>query len=144
MEGQIRDFDLRLETPAEFAVAVFGKEVDAGWLNDVIPHPLTVTGTRAWEKKADVLKEKWILVSLGTHEEPCGYWPGRKKWKSVTGQEANPDYAPDADANTTGTDDQETVEVTLEESFGTEFGGQLQSVGESFPPLPEDLQRPPA
>ena len=32
----------------------------------------------------------------------------------------------------------------LEESFGTEFGGQLQSVGESFPPLPEDLQRPPA
>ena len=32
----------------------------------------------------------------------------------------------------------------LEESFGSEFGGQLQSVGESFPPLPEDLQRPPA
>ena len=26
--------------------------------------------------------------------------------------------------------------------FGAEFGGQLQSVGEKFPPLPEDLQRP--
>ena len=32
----------------------------------------------------------------------------------------------------------------LEESFAQEFGGQLQSVGEKFPPLPEDLQRPPA
>jgi NAD(P)-dependent dehydrogenase (short-subunit alcohol dehydrogenase family) len=32
----------------------------------------------------------------------------------------------------------------LEESFGQEFAGQLQSVGEKFPPLPEDLQRPPA
>jgi 3-oxoacyl-[acyl-carrier protein] reductase len=32
----------------------------------------------------------------------------------------------------------------LEESFPQEFGGQLQSVGEKFPPLPEDLQRPPA
>lgn len=32
----------------------------------------------------------------------------------------------------------------LEESFTTEFGDQLQSVGEKFPPLPEDLQRPPA
>ena len=33
---------------------------------------------------------------------------------------------------------------SLEESFAEEFGGQLQSVGEKFPPLPEDLQRPPA
>ena len=32
----------------------------------------------------------------------------------------------------------------LEESFASEFGGQLQTVGEKFPPLPEDLQRPPA
>ena len=32
----------------------------------------------------------------------------------------------------------------LEESFPQEFGEQLQSVGEKFPPLPEDLQRPPA
>ncbi|HWI31979.1 MAG TPA: SDR family NAD(P)-dependent oxidoreductase [Microbacterium sp.] len=30
----------------------------------------------------------------------------------------------------------------LDAGFGTEFGGRLQSVGESFPPLPEDLQRP--
>ena len=30
----------------------------------------------------------------------------------------------------------------LAESFGAEFGGELQSVGESFPPLPDDLQRP--
>ena len=32
----------------------------------------------------------------------------------------------------------------LEESFPQEFGERLQSVGEKFPPLPEDLQRPPA
>ena len=30
----------------------------------------------------------------------------------------------------------------LDADFGAEFGGGLQSVGESFPPLPEDLQRP--
>ncbi len=30
----------------------------------------------------------------------------------------------------------------LEADFPAEFGGQLQSVGEKFPPLPEDLQRP--
>ncbi|MGC5171719.1 SDR family oxidoreductase [Microbacterium sp. DT81.1] len=30
----------------------------------------------------------------------------------------------------------------LEADFAGEFGGSLQSVGESFPPLPEDLQRP--
>ena len=30
----------------------------------------------------------------------------------------------------------------LAAGFGDEFGGQLQSVGEDFPPLPEDLQRP--
>lgn len=33
---------------------------------------------------------------------------------------------------------------SLAESFDEEFGGSLQSVGENFPPLPEDLQRPPA
>ena len=30
----------------------------------------------------------------------------------------------------------------LEKSFEAEFGGRLQSVGESFPPLPGELQRP--
>lgn len=30
----------------------------------------------------------------------------------------------------------------MTESFQAEFGGQLQSVGESFPPLPDELQRP--
>ena len=30
----------------------------------------------------------------------------------------------------------------LDADFAAEFGGRLQSVGESFPPLPEDLQRP--
>jgi NAD(P)-dependent dehydrogenase (short-subunit alcohol dehydrogenase family) len=29
----------------------------------------------------------------------------------------------------------------LAEGFGAEFGGHLQSVGEKFPPLPEELQR---
>ncbi len=32
----------------------------------------------------------------------------------------------------------------LADDFGAEFGGHLQSVGEKFPPLPEDLQRPAA
>jgi len=32
----------------------------------------------------------------------------------------------------------------LQESFASEFGSALQTVGESFPPLPEELQRPAA
>lgn len=32
----------------------------------------------------------------------------------------------------------------LDASFASTFGESLQSVGETFPPLPEDLQRPPA
>src|SRR5215207_9367169 len=32
----------------------------------------------------------------------------------------------------------------LEAGFADEFGGALQSVGETFPPLPDELQRPPA
>ncbi|MEO5533900.1 MAG: SDR family NAD(P)-dependent oxidoreductase [Pseudolysinimonas sp.] len=32
----------------------------------------------------------------------------------------------------------------LEESFGELFGGRLQSVGEAFPPLPDELRRDPA
>ena len=122
MEGQIRDLRIKLKSPGEFAVAVFGKDPDRGWLEEVNPHPLTVTGTRVWEKKADEFDKRLLLYSAGTHEEPCGYWPGRKKWKSVTGDEVNPDYKPGADDNDTGTDDAETIEVTTEESFGTVTG----------------------
>lgn len=129
MEGQIRELTIKLANPAEFAVAVWGQEPDVGWLNETIPHPLTISGTKAWETKQAVLSDRLLLWSAGTHSEPCGYWPGRKKWKSVTGEEANPDYNPTADSNTTGTDDQETVTVTTSESFGTVTGKHVDAAG---------------
>ena len=129
MEGQIRDLHIKLKNPGEFAVAVFGQDPDRGWLEQINPHPLTVTGTRVWEKKADEFKKRLILFSAGTHEEPGGYFPGRKKWKSVTGEEVNPDYAPGADDNDTGTDDAETIEVTTQESFGTVTGEFYDEAG---------------
>lgn len=136
MEGQIRKMRVQLDTPAEFAVAVFGKKVDAGWLDDIIPNPLTVTGTRDWEKKEDQLDDKWMLFSYGTHDEPAGYWPGRKTWKSITGEEANPDYDPGTDENETGTDDDETITVTTSESTGTLTGKFVDAAG--FPYFAED------
>lgn len=129
MEGQIHELKIQLATPAEFAVAVFGKEPDLGWLTDLNPHPLTVSGTKKWETEHNALEDNWILYSAGTHDEPCGYFPGRKKWKSVTGQETNPNYAPGADDNDTGTDDQETIEVTTQESFGTLTGKHADEDG---------------
>lgn len=129
MEGQIHKLKIVLDTPAEFAVAVWGEDPDVGWLNENMPHPLTVSGTKAWETKGDALDDRLLLYSAGTHDEPCGYFPGRKKWKSVTGEEANPDYAPAADDNDTGTDDQETVEVTTQESYGTLTGKFVDEAG---------------
>lgn len=129
MEGQIHKIKIALSTPAECAVAVFGKEPDIGWLNGLIANPLTVAGTKKWETERNALEDNWILYSAGTHDEPGGYWPGRKKWRSVTGEEANPDYDPTADSNDTDTDDDETIEVTTEESFGTLTGKHVDDAG---------------
>ena len=97
---------------------MFGRSITADRLNNLIPRPLTDAGTKMWQSKDDELKERWILVSDGTRDEPCGYSPGRKRWESTTGEEENPDYRPDADENSTGTDDDEFITVTSEESFG--------------------------
>lgn len=77
-EGTISRLRIILDTPAEFAVAVFGKAVDRGFLDNMVAKPLTRYGTRQWEKKADVLEDAGLLFSAGTKDEPCGYWPGRK------------------------------------------------------------------
>lgn len=78
MEGQIRELKIQLADPAEFVVAVFGREFDKGWLEDLIPAPLTPAGTEAWESKHDALDDNLFLISIGTNDEPCGYWPKRK------------------------------------------------------------------
>jgi peptidoglycan hydrolase-like protein with peptidoglycan-binding domain len=129
-EGTIRKIRIALNTPAEFAYAVFGRKIGKDWLNTLIPHPLTVSGTKAWETKHDELDDDgWILFSLGTHDEPGGYWPGRKTYKSVTGREPNPDYDPDADENETGTDDDEYLSVTTSEASGTLTGKHVDAAG---------------
>lgn len=89
MEGQIRKLKVVLDNPAEFVVAAWGDEPDVGWLNDAIADPLTVAGTRAWEKKEDALDDRWLLYTGGTHQEPAGYWPGRKMWETVDGEPAS-------------------------------------------------------
>lgn len=74
-EGTISRFHLELNTPAEFACAVFGRPVDTGFLDDVIGLPLTVEGTKNWRRSAarTRLRDRWHLYSEGTHDEPCGY-----------------------------------------------------------------------
>ena len=80
MEGTISRLRIVLETPAEFACMVFGGQVTADWLNNQIPRPLTNFGTKQIEttKRAE-LDDRGILYSAGTKDEPCGYWPGRKR-----------------------------------------------------------------
>jgi hypothetical protein len=103
---------------------VFGKPITPKRLNHLIPHPLTISGTKKWDDPAvrNVLDSKWQLFSAGTHEEPCGYSPGRKKVRSETGEEANPAYDPDADDNESGTDDDETITVTTTEVINSPTG----------------------
>lgn len=78
MEGTISEIEVNLDSPAEFACAVFGRTITADRLNNLVPKPLTNFGGQAWEKKSDELKERMFLVAFGTKDEPCGYSPGRK------------------------------------------------------------------
>lgn len=129
MEGQIAWLKIVLANPAEFAVAIFGRSGGKSLLNDVNPKPLAAGGAKKWNTHRDALDDRGLLYSAGTPLEPCGYWPGRKKFESTTEPGENPDYAPTADANTTGTDDQEFIDVTTTESFGTITGKHVDDAG---------------
>jgi hypothetical protein len=113
----------------EFACAVFGRPITAERLNNLIPKPLTSAGTKMWESQRGELDGRWILYSAGTRDEPCGYSPGRKHYESTSDEVENPDYAPDADENTTGTDDDEFITVTTEESWGVVTGKHVDDAG---------------
>lgn len=113
----------------EFACAVFGRPITSDRLTHLVPAPLTRAGTKLWQTKRDELAERWILYSAGTKDEPCGYSPGRKRYESTSDEEPNPDYAPDADTNSTGTDDDEFITVTTEESFGVVTGKHDDDAG---------------
>ncbi len=86
MEGTIARLRLAVQTVTidgetitlqghEFALAVFGREITAARLAQIVPAPLTADGKKNWRRKAtrDQLKTHWILASFGTDEEPCGY-----------------------------------------------------------------------
>lgn len=75
MAGQIERFRLELQTPAEFACAVFGRPVDRGFMDDVIGLPLTAAGEKNWRRSGPRgrLRDNWLLYSAGTPDEPCGY-----------------------------------------------------------------------
>lgn len=77
-EGTVAKLRIVLETPAEFAVMVFGGQVTAEWANAQIPRPLTNYGTKQLETKRDALDDRGLLYAAGTKDEPCGYWPNRK------------------------------------------------------------------
>ena len=86
-EGTIAQLRIALSEPQEFACAVFGRQVEAKWLNMVIPAPLAKTrndidGTgEPWYEvrgKRERLKNKIVLYAAGTHDEPCGLDVARK------------------------------------------------------------------
>lgn len=80
LAGQINRFRISLTAPAEFAVAVTGAKVGVNRWNDLIGAPLTIVGTKDWERAAvdSVLQNNFICYSAGTKDEPCGYGRGRK------------------------------------------------------------------
>lgn len=78
-EGTVAKLRIVLDTPAEFAVMVFGGQVTAEWANVQIPRPLTNYGTKQLEAKRDALDDRGLLFAAGTKDEPCGYWPKRKQ-----------------------------------------------------------------
>lgn len=111
----------------EFACAVFGRSITADRLNTLIPAPLTVAGTKLWETKRSELDERWILYSAGTHDEPCGYSPGRKHFKAVEAEEPNPDYDPDTDP-----DSERVITVITQESWGNVTGKHVDDAGFAY------------
>lgn len=80
MAGTVHRIRIKLNNDAEFACAVFGEKINAATLNNLIPLPLTISGTKDWERPAivDVLEEHFINYAAGTVDEPCGYSPGKK------------------------------------------------------------------
>jgi Concanavalin A-like lectin/glucanases superfamily/Putative peptidoglycan binding domain len=133
-EGTIRSIRIRTEQPAEFALAVFGRKVTPAWLAARVAAPLTVAGGKKWEseKVRNRLDDRFLLYAAGTSEEPCGYSPGKKHHKSKEAEEPNPEYAPDADENDTGTDDERVVTVTTTESWGRLTGKHEDDAGVSY------------
>lgn len=133
-EGTIRSIRVRTDQPAEFAMAVFGRKVTRAWLAARVPAPLTVAGGKKWEseKVRNRLDDRFLLYAAGTSEQPCGYSPGKKHHKSTEAEEPNPEYAPDADENDTGTDDEKVVTVTTTESWGRLTGKHEDDAGVSY------------
>lgn len=105
MEGTISRIRLKVqhdEDGREFAVAVFGRTVSADLLNNMVPHPLSKGADKIWEKRRDDFDDMWMLYSAGTREQPCGYQPGKKHFKTSSHQTLNPLYNPEAKPSTNG------------------------------------------
>lgn len=73
------------EDPTTFCLAVFGKEITAGQLLDIVGNPLTATDN-PWEN--DELEDRGLLMAWGWKEQPLGYWP--KTYSDPTGATAAP------------------------------------------------------
>lgn len=96
-EGTIARLRMHVSPAREYVVAVFGEKIDDGRLHRLVANPLSDAGTKRWSK-ANVqteLDQNVLLYSAGTHDAPCGYFPGAKaSTGSTTDDDADTDPDP--------------------------------------------------
>lgn len=88
-EGTVKRIRLLFDNPCEYAVALFGKKIEATKLDNRMGNPLSVVDEPHWEdaeRLEDLDQNHWLLGKWGDNEQPCGYWPVAKD----QGGELNP------------------------------------------------------
>jgi hypothetical protein len=80
-EGTIQRIRILLDNPCEYAVALFGKKIEAKKLNNRIGNPLSPSDKANWLDENilnDLDDNHFMLERWGDDEQPCGYWPVAK------------------------------------------------------------------
>ncbi len=111
-EGTIARVRLRLDKPAEFVTAVFGRRIGPRRLAQVIGNPLEHAGARRWsdpDRLDRLVGDHVLLYVAGDDQAPCGYYPGTKEARTYTPQVPNPAYNVDVPASSPSYDDRETL-----------------------------------
>lgn len=93
-EGTIRSLRLETQPAVEFAVSVFGRQISASRLNELVGDPMAPESSERWtdvDARRHLDEDYILLYSAGgdtEFEEPCGYFPGKKSagFAEVTGR----------------------------------------------------------
>ena len=87
--GTVQKLALETNPNAEYAVAIFGDEINAKTLDNTVGNPLTDAGKGKWtdeQIRARLDDKHLLLYAAGDKDDPCGYG---KKHKSESGAPLN-------------------------------------------------------